>query len=218
MRARTLAFRRMGHGEGAGMACAVVLAERRRWQVFTLRGRSLKELLASPVCHISYFEADAFAHWWARGCRPKRSGKLLLAGLRWKEIFWSRKCCIRRRRRREQVCSNFTAMYGSGPSARIFLIRVIGAPGRARRVQRQIHVNQMVLRGGSAVLRPPTFERPTEISSRLRSAGSFPAFGWPTIDLTGTPFMHVPSSVISLPEAAYTPVGAEVYRGLTATA
>jgi ergothioneine biosynthesis protein EgtB len=34
------------------------------WSVFTLRGpRSLLELANTPVCHVSYFEADAYAHW-----------------------------------------------------------------------------------------------------------------------------------------------------------
>lgn len=38
------------------------------WQVFTLRGlMPLADLLATPVCHVSYFEADAFARW--AGCR-----------------------------------------------------------------------------------------------------------------------------------------------------
>jgi ergothioneine biosynthesis protein EgtB len=37
------------------------------WRVFTLRGaRSLEALLATPVCHVSYFEADAFARWAGR--------------------------------------------------------------------------------------------------------------------------------------------------------
>jgi ergothioneine biosynthesis protein EgtB len=34
------------------------------WSVFTLRGRmALNELASTPVCHVSYFEADAFANW-----------------------------------------------------------------------------------------------------------------------------------------------------------
>jgi ergothioneine biosynthesis protein EgtB len=34
------------------------------WRVFTLRGPiALSELLATPVCHVSYYEADAFARW-----------------------------------------------------------------------------------------------------------------------------------------------------------
>jgi ergothioneine biosynthesis protein EgtB len=38
------------------------------WRVFTLRGwHGLSLLLDTPVCHISFFEADAFACW--RGCR-----------------------------------------------------------------------------------------------------------------------------------------------------
>ncbi|HEY4312180.1 MAG TPA: ergothioneine biosynthesis protein EgtB [Pirellulales bacterium] len=38
------------------------------WRIFTLRGWiGLSALLSVPVCHISFFEADAFARW--RGCR-----------------------------------------------------------------------------------------------------------------------------------------------------
>lgn len=38
--------------------------EEHRWQVFTLRGlAALDDLLATPVCHISFFEADAYARW-----------------------------------------------------------------------------------------------------------------------------------------------------------
>ena len=62
------------------------------WRIFTLRGWcGLSELLDTAVCHISFFEADAFARW--RACRlPKeaewefvasqerRQGNLLDAG------------------------------------------------------------------------------------------------------------------------------------------
>ena len=35
-----------------------------KWEVFTLGGLApLDDLLATPVCHVSYFEADAFARW-----------------------------------------------------------------------------------------------------------------------------------------------------------
>lgn len=38
------------------------------WRVFTLRGsRGLSDLLDTAVCHVSFFEADAFARW--RACR-----------------------------------------------------------------------------------------------------------------------------------------------------
>ncbi len=38
------------------------------WQVFTMGGyRGLTDLMETPVCHVSLFEADAFARW--RGCR-----------------------------------------------------------------------------------------------------------------------------------------------------
>ena len=38
------------------------------WRIFTLRGwHGLSALLDTPACHVSFFEADAFARW--RGCK-----------------------------------------------------------------------------------------------------------------------------------------------------
>jgi ergothioneine biosynthesis protein EgtB len=38
------------------------------WRIFTLRGwHPLSALLQTPVCHVSFFEAEAFARW--KGCR-----------------------------------------------------------------------------------------------------------------------------------------------------
>ncbi|AFL86680.1 TIGR03440 family protein [Terriglobus roseus DSM 18391] len=43
-------------------------AEASGWRIFTLGGwRPLSDMLHTPVCHVSLFEADAFARW--RGCR-----------------------------------------------------------------------------------------------------------------------------------------------------
>ena len=48
--------------------------DRTGWRVFTLRGwHGLAMLIDTPVCHVSFFEADAFARW--RSCRLPTEGE-----------------------------------------------------------------------------------------------------------------------------------------------
>jgi ergothioneine biosynthesis protein EgtB len=122
------------------------------WRVFTLRGwHGLSVLLDTSVCHISFFEADAFARW--RGCRlpteaeweavasqEPRTGNLLDAGRLHPaeatgegvdQIFGD---CW------EWTASSYTAYPGYKP-----------LPGALGEYNGKFMSGQMILRGGSCV-------------------------------------------------------------------
>ena len=131
------------------------------WRIFTLRGwHPLSGLLDTPVCHVSFFEGDAFARW--RGCRLPaeaewelaancssiqgnllESGRLhpaIASGGSLEQLFGD---CW------EWTASPYTGYPGYKP-----------APGALGEYNGKFMSSQMILRGGSCVT-PANHIRPT---------------------------------------------------------
>ncbi len=125
------------------------------WRIYTMRGYAgLDELAATPVCHVSYFEADAFANW---------AGKRLPAEGEWEAAAQELTVegnLLENGRFHPDVCRKSPA---SGP-AQMFgdvwewtYSPYVGypgfnpLPGALGEYNGKFMSNQMVLRGGSAV-------------------------------------------------------------------
>ena len=122
------------------------------WTVFTLRGdQPLANLLAAPVCHISYFEANAFARWagmqlpteaeWevaAAECVPEQAH--LLEGDALHPLASTRQDGLR------EVFGNVWEWTGS---AYLAYPGYAALPGALGEYNGKFMSNQMVLRGGS---------------------------------------------------------------------
>ena len=61
------------HGEGWDAPLYRFCVPSTRWWLFTLGGPQLVDP-AEPVCHVSYYEADAFARWAGHGSPRGRVG------------------------------------------------------------------------------------------------------------------------------------------------
>jgi ergothioneine biosynthesis protein EgtB len=122
-----------------------------RWQVFTLAGmRELNE--HEPVCHVSFYEADAYARW---------TGKRLPSEGEW-EVIAIREAV--RGNLRESGCLHPVPVTGEGKPAQLYgdvweWTRSPYAPypgyrpaaGALGEYNGKFMVNQLVLRGGSCV-------------------------------------------------------------------
>ena len=136
---------------------------------------------AEPVCHVSFYEADAFARW--AGMRlPTEfeweiaASSLKNAGAAGSNLLESRTYHPRAGSRQtglqqvfgdawEWTSSPYTAYPGYRPPA--------GAEGE---YNGKFMCNQMVLRGGSCATPHRTYASPIAISSRRTRAGNSPAF------------------------------------------
>ncbi len=130
--------------------------ENGRWEVFTLRGLvPLDDLLATPVCHISYFEADAYARW-AGKCLPTEAewetaaapapvtGNLLEGG-----IFHPQAALNASEPKQEAVRQLYGDVWEWTVSAYLPYPGFHPLPGALGEYNGKFMCNQMVLRGGS---------------------------------------------------------------------
>jgi ergothioneine biosynthesis protein EgtB len=131
------------------------------WRVFTLRGwHPLSTLLNTPVCHVSFFEADAFARW--KGCRlPTESEWEIAASDRpiYGNLLETRRLhpAVASGNDLEQLfgdCWEWTASpYTGYPGYKPL-------PGALGEYNGKFMSGQMILRGGSCIT-PATHLRPT---------------------------------------------------------
>ncbi|HEY0786849.1 MAG TPA: ergothioneine biosynthesis protein EgtB, partial [Acidobacteriaceae bacterium] len=129
------------------------------WSVFTLRGElPLNALLATPVCHVSYYEADAFARW-ARCKLPTEAewevaaAEALGEGLRWNELDLLEGGALHPAASTPSDCDQLCQLLGGvwewTASAYLGYPGYNALPGALGEYNGKFMSNQMVLRGGS---------------------------------------------------------------------
>jgi len=123
------------------------------WRVFTLRGAvALSDMITTPVCHISYYEADAFARWAGKRLPTEAEWEITAEGLPVKGNLVE-----------SGVLHPIAAKQADGPqqmfgdvwewmaSAYLGYPGYAALPGALGEYNGKFMSNQMVLRGGSAV-------------------------------------------------------------------
>ncbi len=123
------------------------------WRVFTLRGAvSLEALLETPVCHVSYFEAAAFAEWSGKRLPTEAEWETAASALPMAGNFLESELL---HPSAAASGSGLTQMFGDvwewTGSAYLGYPGFAALPGALGEYNGKFMSNQMVLRGGSAV-------------------------------------------------------------------
>jgi ergothioneine biosynthesis protein EgtB len=121
------------------------------WEVFTLRGLvPAEELMATPVCHISYFEADAYARWAGKRLPTEAEWETAAAGAPVRGNFLEGE---KFHPQAAEGASKLEQMYGDvwewTASAYLPYPGFAPLPGALGEYNGKFMCNQMVLRGGS---------------------------------------------------------------------
>ena len=148
------------------------------WWLMTLGGfRRVNQ--AEPVCHLSYYEADAYARWAGAVFPPNPSGSRRRRVLTWPVTFSRAVTFTREPRQRAKGSLSALATCGSGPEVPIHLIPACG-PRLGPLVSTTRSSCAISLSFGAARARPRvrTSVRPTVTFLPPRLAGSSRGYDW----------------------------------------